>query len=164
MNITKKMEDAINAQINAEMYSGYLYMSMSTYFESVNLKGCAHWMKAQAAEEWKHAMKFYDYVFQRGGTVILSAIAAPKNKWESPLAIFQEAYNHELKVTGLIHDLVKLSGNEGDIATQSFLKWYVDEQVEEEASANEIVQKLKMIGNALPALMVLDHELGKRGK
>jgi len=141
--INSKIEKAINEQINAEMYSSYLYLSMAAYFESINRSGFAHWMETQAQEEMKHAMKCYKYIYEKGGRVTLAAIDSPPTEWKSPLDAFESAYNHELKVTGLIHDLVNLARAEKDIATENFLMWYVEEQVEEEASADEIVQKLK---------------------
>jgi len=141
--IKKKIENALNKQTNAEMYSSYLYLSMSAFFESANLKGFAHWMRIQAQEELVHALKFFDYVHGRGGTVTLTAIDAPPIKWQSPLAVFDHVFEHEQKVTGLINDLVDLAISENDHATHNFLQWFVAEQVEEESSADEIVHKLK---------------------
>lgn len=160
--LNKKIEEALNSQINAEMYSSYLYLSMSAYFESTGLSGFANWMRAQAQEELMHAMKFYDYVNERGGRVILGPIEAPLSEWESPLATFEATYEHEQKVTGLINDLVNLAMEEKDHATNTFLQWFVTEQVEEEASASEIVNKLKLIGDAPGGLFMLDRELGTR--
>ena len=160
--IKEKIKDAINKQINAEMYSAYLYLSMSAYFESINLKGFASWMKAQAQEEMVHAMKFYDYVNERGGRVLLTAIEAPPTQWDSPLAVFEYTYQHEQKVTGLINTLVNLANSESDHATHNFLQWFVGEQVEEESSADEIVQKLKLVGNDGGGLFMLDQEQGQR--
>lgn len=160
--IKKKIENALNKQTNAEMYSSYLYLSMSAFFELANLKGFAHWMRVQAQEELIHAMKFFDYVHERGGTVILTAIDAPPTKWQSPLAAFNHVFEHEQKVTGLINDLVNLAISENDHATNNFLQWFVAEQVEEESSAEEIVQKLKLVGDAPGGLFMLDRELGQR--
>lgn len=160
--IKEKIKDAINKQINAEMYSAYLYLSMSTYFESINLKGFASWMKAQTQEEMVHAMKFYDYVNERGGKVLLTAIDAPPTQWDSTLAVFEYTYKHEQKVTGLINDLVDLAISEKDHATNNFLQWFVAEQVEEESSADEVVQKLKIAGDQGGGLFMLDRELGQR--
>ena len=162
MALSKKMEKALNAQINAEMYSSYLYLSMASDLNSKALDGFSNWMKTQAQEELYHAMKFYDFVLERGGSVVLDAIEAPQIKWKTPLAIFQGAYNHELLVTGLINDLVDLAIKEKDHATNNFLQWYVKEQVEEEASADEIVQKLKLIGNQGNGIFMLDKEVGAR--
>jgi ferritin len=161
--IARKVEDALNAQINAEMYSGYLYLAMSAWFESVNLPGMARWMAAQAAEEHGHAMKIYHYLNERGGRVRLAAIDEPKGEWESPLEAFEDAYAHEQKVTGLIADLVALARKEQDLATEFFLQWFVTEQVEEEAHASLIVEKLRMAGGQTGAMFMLDRELGARG-
>ena len=160
--LNKKIEEALNSQINAEMYSSYLYLSMSAYFESTGLSGFANWMRAQAQEELMHAMKFYDYVNERGGRVILGPLEAPSSEWESPLATFEATYEHEQKVTGLINELVNFAMEEKDHATNTFLQWFVTEQVEEEASAIEIVNKLKLMGDAPGGLFMLDRELGAR--
>ncbi len=162
MVIKEKMVKAINEQINAEFYSSYLYLSMAAYFEANNWLGLAAWMKVQAREENAHAMKFYAYVFERGGKVVLDAIDAPKTEWKSPLAVFEDAYAHELKVTGLIHGLVNLAKKENDNATESMLKWFIDEQVEEEANSALIVEQLKRIKDSANGLFMLDHKLGER--
>ncbi|MBN1917255.1 MAG: ferritin [Verrucomicrobia bacterium] len=161
--LTKKMETAINRQINAELYSGYMYLAMSSYFETVNLPGFAAWMKAQAGEELEHAMKMFGYVGERRGTVTLDAIDKPPSKWASPLKAFEAALEHEEKVTGMINTLADLAAAENDHATGVFLQWFIKEQVEEEASADAIVQKLKLAKDASGALLMLDRELGKRG-
>ncbi len=160
--IGKKMEEALNEQVNAEFYSAYLYLSMEAYFESVNLPGSANWMRAQIQEELMHAMKIYDYLNERGGRVLLKSIAKPPTKWQSPSAAFEAAYKHEQKVTGLINDLVNLAIEEKDHATNTFLQWFVNEQVEEESSVNEVVQKLKMIDSAPGGQFLIDRELGQR--
>ncbi len=160
--IGKKMSDAINKQINAETYSAYLYMAMSAYFESVGLKGFAHWMHMQAKEELIHALKFFTYVNSTGGRVVLTQIAAPEKEWASPLAAFEAAYAHEIKVTGMIHALVDLAIKEKDHAANSMLQWFVTEQIEEEENASEIVNKLKFIGKDTSALFMLDRELAAR--
>lgn len=162
MVIKEKMQKAINKQINAELYSSYLYLSMSAHFKALNFKGFAHWLALQAKEENTHAMKFYEYLIDRGGKVNLTDIDAPRTDWKSPLAVFEEVYEHELKVTSLITDLVKLAKDEGDYATESLLKWFVDEQVEEEANALEIIDKLKRIKDSANGLFMMDHELGER--
>lgn len=159
---SEKMEAALNEQINAELYSAYLYLSMAAYFNDVNLAGFAHWMEAQALEEQLHAMKLYNFVHERGGRVSLAAIDEPPATWESPLAVFENAYAHERKVTGLINGLVDLAIDERDHATNNFLQWFVSEQVEEEASADEVVQKLKLMDEAKSALFMLNQELGQR--
>jgi len=161
--VDKKMLSALNKQINAELYSAYLYLSMSAYFEAANLAGCAHWMRAQAGEEQEHAMKFYKFICERRERVELTAIEAPKTTWTSALAVFEEAFAHEQKVTKMIHNLMNLALETKDYATQSMLKWFIDEQVEEEAHADGIVQKIKMIGDNTAVLLALDQELGKRG-
>jgi ferritin len=135
---------------------------MSAHFESQLLKGMAKWMRIQAKEERVHAMKFFDYVIDRGSTVAFYPIEAPTAAWNSPLAVFEHAYQHEQKVTGLINDLVDLAIKEKDLATSEMLQWFVKEQVEEEASASEIVGKLKMIGDAPGMILMIDHALGKR--
>jgi ferritin len=160
--INKKMEQALNDQINAELYSAYLYLAMEAYFESQNLPGLAKWMRAQTQEEVMHAMKIYDYVNERGGRVVLESIAKPPAKWESPLAAFEAAYKHEQLVTGRINDLVDLAIKEKDHAANTFLQWFVNEQVEEETSADTVVQQLKMAEGAAGALFMIDRELGQR--
>ncbi len=162
--ISKTIEEALNKQINAELYASYLYLAMSADFQLKNFQGLAQWMIAQSKEENGHAMKIYDFVVDRGGKVILSQIQAPPATWASPLAAFKAAYEHEVKVTAMINDLVKLSMAEGDIATQVMLQWFVTEQVEEEAQTDIIVKKLEMIPERSAGIFMLDHELGKRGK
>jgi ferritin len=160
--LSKRMETALNKQVVAEYYSAYLYLAMSAYFESVNLEGLANWMRAQAMEELTHGTKIFDYVNERGGRVWLDAIDKPPLKWTSPLAVFQATWKHEQKVTGLINKLVDLAIKEKDHATENFLQWFVAEQVEEEASADGIVQKLKMVGKEGGGLFMIDRELGQR--
>jgi ferritin len=160
--ISKKIEGAFNKQINAETFSAYLYWSMSAALEGMNLPGFATWMRAQAQEEMLHASKFFDYIIERGGTVTLTAIETPKTKWDDALAIFQDAYGHEQKVTSLINGLVDQAMEERDHASNMFLQWFVTEQVEEEASADEVVQKLKLAGDAQGAMFMLDKEMGAR--
>jgi len=160
--ISEKMQDALNGQINAELYSAYLYLSMSAYFESANLPGFAAWMTVQAQEEVAHAMKLYGFVNERSGRVTLAAIDAPPADWPSALSAFQDAYAHEQKVTALIDGLVDLAASEKDTATGVFLQWFVSEQVEEEASALAVVEKLKMVGDAPSPLFMLDKAMGQR--
>ena len=160
--ITDKMQAALNAQMNAEMYSSYLYLSMAAYFESRNLQGFAHWMHQQAKEEWVHAMKFYKFINDRMGRVIVREIEAPKTEWASPLEVFEDVAAHEAKVTALIGKLVEQAAAEKDHATAVFLNWFVQEQVEEEASADYIVQTLRAVGDSVGGLYQLDHRLGKR--
>lgn len=160
--LNKKIQDAINEQIKNELYSAYIYLSMSAYFESMNLAGMAHWMRLQSNEEVEHAMKFFDYVHDRGGRVILGAIDQPPTEWKSPLAAFENAYEHEQKVTGMINNIYALAVKENDYPTQVMLQWFIDEQVEEEKNASTIVEQLKMIGDSTNGLMMLDHRLGER--
>ena len=160
--LSKKMEKAINLQINAELYSSYLYLSMATYFESISLGGFSNWMRQQVQEELFHAMKMFDFVCERGGRVILTAIEGPPSQWKSPLDAFQNVLSHEQKVTGLINDLVNLALDERDHATNIFLQWFVSEQVEEEATAGTLVDKLKLIGKDANGLFMMDTELGQR--
>ena len=158
----EKMEAAINDQINAELYSGYLYLSVSAYFKSLNLDGAAMWMLAQSQEEQIHAIKLFDYVFTRGGTVKLATIEEPPAEWDSPLAAFEAALQHEQYITGRINDLVALATELKDHASAGFLQWYVDEQVEEEESVGGVVEKLKLVSEAPGGLAEMDRELGTR--
>lgn len=160
--LSEKMQEALNDQLDAELYSAYLYLSMSAYFESLNLGGFANWMKVQAQEETVHAMKFHAYTNERGGRVKLGAVEAPPWEWDSPLAVFEAAYQHEQKVTGLINDLVKIAKGENDHATEIFLQWFVTEQVEEEDSVSKVVSMLELIGDSGHGLLMADRELGQR--
>ena len=160
--LNPKIQDAFNKQINAELFSSYLYLSMSAYFEAQSLAGMANWMRMQAQEELVHVMKFFDFVNERDGRVLLTQIEAPKTEWTSPLDVFEETLAHEQKVTGLINGLVDLSLEEKDHASNTFLQWFVTEQVEEEATAKSILDKLKLIGDNPVALYMLDGELGQR--
>jgi ferritin len=157
-----KMEKAINKQIVAELYSAYLYLSMSSYLESEGLGGLASWMRVQFQEEQFHAMKMFDYVVERGGRVKLGAIEEPPSEWDSPLAVFEHTLEHERKVTGLINKLVDLARSTSDYATDDFLRWFVTEQVEEESTADDIRGKLKLVGDNGQGLLMLDKELGAR--
>jgi len=160
--IPKEIEKAFNKQINEELYSAYLYMQMSAYFEGQNLSGFAQWLKIQAQEEVSHAMKFYSHIFERAGKVELQAISKPPVSWNSPLDAFKAAYAHEQHITGCISSLVEKSAKAKDHAGVQMLQWFVAEQVEEEASADEVVQKLKMVGDSKVALYMLDKEMGSR--
>lgn len=161
--ISAKIQKALNEQINKELYSAYLYLSMAAYFQNTGLEGFSRWMRLQAEEEREHALKIFDYVFDRGGTVKLAAIEAPPARWASPLAVFKEVFKHETFVTKSINTLVDLAAGERDHATSSFLKWFVDEQVEEEAGAGTIVNRLEMAEKAPGAMLMLDRALGARG-
>jgi len=160
--MSPKMQDALNRQINAELFSSYLYLSMSAWFETAGLAGMARWMQGQAAEEQGHAMRLFAFINERDGRVVLEAIEKPKAEWNSPLEVFEEAYQHEQKVTALIDGLVDLAAGEKDHATGSFLQWFVNEQVEEESTARTICDKLKLVGDHGPALLMVDAELGRR--
>ncbi len=160
--LSKTIQDAMNEQIKNELYSAYLYLSMAAYCDSVNLPGFAHWMRAQAQEETGHAMKFYDFIYDRGGRVVLKAIDQPLADFQSPLHVFEETLAHEQKVTGMINNLYTLAAQEKDYASQGFLQWFVDEQVEEEHTAAQIIETLRMIGDHKGSLFMLDRELGKR--
>jgi ferritin len=162
--LSDKMEKALNEQINAELYSSYIYLSMAAYFEAQNLLGFANWMHVQSREENMHAMKFYQFVNDRRGRVVLSAIAAPKTEWKSTVEVFEDSLHHEQKVTGLINKLVDLAISESDHATNSFLRWFLDEQVEEEANVDAVIQDLKRIGDSAQGLFLLDRELAGRSE
>ncbi len=160
--LNSKIEKAINNQINAEIYSSYLYVSMGMYFESADMSGAAKWMNAQAQEELVHAEKFMNYVNERSGRVILEAIEKPPVEWESGLATFEAALDHERKVSSLINELVALARSENDYMTDNFLQWFVGEQVEEEASAGEVVRKMRLVGESGGGRFMIDKELGLR--
>ena len=161
--LNKKIEDAFNDQINAELFSSYLYLAMSAHLEDTAMKGMARWMKFQAKEEMEHAMKFVDFIAERGGRVVYKGIETPQGEWNSPLEIFKAAYEHEQYISKRINDLMELAIPEKDFASQVFLQWFVSEQVEEEANADEIVKKLEMIGEGRNGIYMLDRELGQRG-
>lgn len=160
--MNQEVQNAINKQINAEIYSSYLYLAMAAYFDGKGLEGFSNWMKVQAQEELTHAMKFYRYVYERGGEVELQAIEKPKTEFDSPLAVAKEVLEHEKKVTALINDIYTLALDEKDYATQSMLKWFIDEQVEEEAAAQQIIDKLEVTGEKGQGLYMLDKELASR--
>jgi ferritin len=160
--LNKKMQEALNGQINAEYYSAYLYLSMSAYCERMNLKGFAHWFRIQVEEETVHVMKFFDYVLDRGGDVALAPVEGPPAKWDSPLAAFEAALTHEQYITQRIGKLVDLAISESDHLTNALLQWFLTEQIEEEATADQIVHELKLAGNTPAALFMIDRELGAR--
>ncbi|MHC4396382.1 MAG: ferritin [Planctomycetota bacterium] len=160
--IGKKIEEALNEQLNAEFYSAYLYLSMDAYFESVDLAGFANWMRVQFQEEQFHAVKFYDYIIERSGKVILKLIDAPPSDWDCPLAVFEATLEHEQKVTGLIDELVSLARNEKDNASEIFLQWFVNEQVEEEDNVSKVLGQLKLIKDNPQALFMMDNQMAQR--
>jgi len=158
----KNIEQAFNDQINAEYHSSYLYLSMAAYFEAESYPGMASWMRVQTQEELFHAMKFFDFVAERGGRVKLTAIEGPEIEWKSPLDAFQAAYKHEQYITGRINNLVGIAREAKDFAADNFLQWFVGEQVEEEATVDKIVQDLKRAGDNAQILLMLDRELAAR--
>jgi ferritin len=161
--LSPKILGAFNRQINAELFSSYLYLSMAAYFEASDFKGMAHWMRLQSGEETGHALRIFDFLCDRSGRVTLTAIEAPTVDWKSPLEVFENAYKHEQKISGMIDDLMNLAGAEKDGASHDFLEWFVREQVEEEAAAQLIVAQLKLVGDNGVGLYLIDQELGKRG-
>ena len=160
--ISKRLEEAINAQINAELWSAYLYLSMSAYCQDKGYTGIANWFAIQFKEEQDHAQIFYNYLVSRGGRVLLQPIAAVETEWASPLAAFEATYEHEQKVTSLINNLMQIAVEEKDFASQSRLQWFIDEQVEEEESALDIINKMRMLDGNSYGMYMLDQELGAR--
>ncbi len=160
--IGKKMEKALNEQINKELYSAYLYLAMSAWAEEAGLAGFANWFRVQFGEETEHAMKFYHYLTEQGARVVLGAIEKPPADFKSPMAAFEQTLEHEQFVTASINGLMDLAIKESDHATASMLRWFVDEQVEEEANAQEIINQLKLAGPGGGALLQIDRGLGKR--
>ena len=160
--LSQKLQDAINEQIKNELYSAYLYLSMAAYSEGQSLPGFANWMRLQAQEEVSHAIKFFDFVNERGGRVVLHGIDQPPAEFESPIDLFERTLEHERKVTGMIHQLYELALKENDYPTQVMLHWFIEEQVEEEDSASQILDTLERIGDKGHALVALDRELGQR--
>jgi ferritin len=160
--ISKKMEEAINDQITAEIYSAHLYLAMASYLESIDLPGCAYWMRIQYQEEISHAFKLFEYVIERDGRTKIMQIDEPPFEWKSVLDVFEGAYAHEQKVTALINNLVDIALAEKDHASNVFLQWFVNEQVEEEATAKGIIQQLKLLGDSKAGLFQIDRELGQR--
>jgi len=162
MELSKKMQDAINDQIKEEMASAYIYLSMAAYFESLNLGGFAAWMVKQSQEELNHAMKFYAFVHERGGRVVFQVLEQPPTDFDGPIDVFAKTLAHEQFITGRIHDLYAMAVEEKDYASLSLLQWFVDEQVEEEETAGGILETLKMIGAKGQALFMLDRQLAAR--
>jgi ferritin len=159
---SKAVHDKMNDQIQAEMYSAYLYLSMAAQFETQNLPGFAHWMRKQSAEELEHALKFFDFINERGGAVMLKGIEQPPTSFGSATDVFKASLAHEQLVTSLINGIYDVAVQEKDYASQIFLNWFVSEQVEEEKHATEILETLKMAGDKGNSLIMLDHALGKR--
>lgn len=160
--LPEKLEKALNEQLNLELYSAYLYMGIAAYFEQESLKGFAEWNKMQTQEELFHAQKFYNYILDRGGNLELNAIDKPKSGWTSSYEAFKAAAEHEGLVTKSINNLAAIARESADYATESFLQWFINEQVEEEANVNEIVGQLKQMQDAPGAVYMLNKELGQR--
>ena len=160
--IGEKMEQALNGQLNSEFYSAYLYLSMAAYFESVGLKGFSNWMRVQNQEEQFHATKLYNYILERGGKVVLRQIVAPPSGWNSPLGIFEATLEHEHNVTGMINNLIYLAREEKDNASEIFMQWYVNEQVEEEDNSSTVLSQLKLIKDSPQALYIMDKQMAQR--
>ncbi len=160
--INDKIEAAINGQLNAEMYSANLYYAMAAYFETLSLKGFSRWLRIQALEELTHTQRFFEYVHDRGGRIIMKAVDAPPTEWSSPLEAFEQVLEHEIHVTGLINKLMDLALQVSDHATANFLQWFIAEQVEEEATADEAMQRLKLVDRTEGGLFLLDQEMAKR--
>lgn len=161
---SESLQDALNSQIKYELESAYVYLSMSAYFESLNLAGFARWMQMQSREEVNHAMKFFNFINDRGGRVALQSIPQPPHEFQSPLEAFEKAYEHECKISALIHQIYDLAVKENDYPTQVMLNWFVEEQVEEEKSTSEVVELLKLSGGQGTALIMLDRQLGQRSE
>ena len=162
MAMNDGLQKAFNDQLNREFFSSYLYLAMAGYFESIDLKGFANWMRVQVDEERFHAMKFYDYIVNRNGVIVLGQIDRPDQSWDSPLKAFLKTLEHEEFITRNINELADLSLSQKDHAAHSFLKFFVDEQVEEESNVHDIIGKLKLIGDSASGLFMLDNELAQR--
>jgi ferritin len=160
--IGNKMQEAMNRQINEELFSAYLYLSMAAWAQKSNLPGAAAWMRKQSEEEMGHAMKFFSHISERGGEIELLPIEGPQKDWADVLEVFEAALEHEQHISTCINDLYGLAAEEKDFASQVFLQWFIEEQVEEEASVDEVVQKLKMVSGSKNGIFMVDRELGKR--
>lgn len=160
--ITDKVAEALNLQMNREFFNSNLYLSMAAYFDSINMEGATLWMEKQAEEEREHAFRLYSHLKERGARITVGAVEAPPRTWDSPVAAFEAAYEHECKVTREFDEHMELAESEKDNATRIFLQWFVNEQVEEEASVDAIIQKLKMAKDAPGGMMMIDRMLGQR--
>jgi len=160
--LSQSLLDALNEHMNKEFYSSYYYLSMSAYCESINLGGFGHWLRAQSAEEYGHALKFYDYINSRGGRIVLKPVAQPPVEFQSPQDIFEKVLEHERHVTAAINELYAKAVAENDYATQTFLQWFINEQVEEEKTASDIVEQVKMVASSSHGLLMLDRSLASR--
>lgn len=157
-----KLKELLNKQITEELFSSYLYLAMAADFESKNLNGMAAWMKKQSGEETGHGMKIYKYLLERGEKPVLGQLDKPQDSWATPTAAFEAALKHEKHITGCINDLFKAARTVNDPATEIFLQWFVSEQVEEEASVNDVLARLEMVSGSHNGLYMLDKELGQR--
>jgi ferritin len=164
MKLSPKIEKALNNQLNLEFASAYVYLGMAAYFEQTPFSGFARWMEVQHSEELGHSKKFFKYIAERNGKIKLQAVAEPKSEYKSALEVFQASLAHEQKVSASIAALFELAGEEKDFATQSFLKWFLDEQVEEEKNVGDLVTKLELVGDNRNGTFQLDHQAGKRGQ
>ena len=160
--ISEKMQEALNEQVNKEFYSAYMYLAMSAYCETLGLPGFAYWMRMQYEEESIHVTKMFDYILVQGGQVHLKTIEEPPKEYGTPLEVFEKTLEHEQYVTGLIHKLMDLAVEERDYASQTFLQWYVTEQVEEESNVNNVVAPLRMLDGDKGGLMMIDQKLAMR--
>ena len=163
MELSAKLQDAINKHINAEFYSAYLYLSMAAYFEATNLRGFAHWMRVQHDEEVAHALKLFDFVNDRNGRVALQSISQPPIDFTSALEVMQHTLKHERQVTSMIDQLYNLAHSEKDNATHVLLEWFFEEQVEEEKAVSDLIEQLKLVGDDGTGMLMLDARLGERG-
>ncbi len=164
MKLPKAVLDAMNKQINHEMFSSYLYLSMAAHFEKEGLSGFAKWMRVQSSEEYEHAMKFYKYIFERAGQVTLDMIAKPQTEFKKPLDVMQQVLEHERKVTALITSIYEIALKENDYPSQVMLQWFITEQVEEEKSAEDIIDRLSKVGDSPAMLYMVDAQMGSRAK
>ncbi|WP_372370726.1 ferritin [Candidatus Uabimicrobium sp. HlEnr_7] len=160
--LNDQLQEALNRHMNSEFFSSYMYLSMAAYFDSIHYKGFAHWAQEQANEELGHAMKMYQYILDKGGKIVLLPIEGPPTTWDSCLGAFEEVYKHEQKVTQQINSLYEICQENKDYATQTFLHWFITEQVEEESMSSEIVERIKLAGNSNSAVLLIDSELGSR--
>jgi len=160
--LTEKMQNALNDQVAAEFYSAFLYLSMSAYLDSIDMPGAANWMEIQYREELTHAEKIFGFIKERDGRAFVKEWKAPPEEWESILHVFEAAYAHEQHVTALIGNLLETAREEKDHASEVFLQWFINEQVEEEASVKAIVQQLKLVQESKNGLFMIDRELGSR--
>ncbi len=160
--MSQTMQDALNEQMKHEFYSSYLYLSMSAYCDNMNLPGLSNWMRGQAREEVKHAMKIFDHVLDRGGNVQLQPIERPPAEFASPREVFEQAHRHEQQVTASINQVYGLAMDQRDFASRVFLDWFVQEQVEEEKTSGLLAEQFRMVGEDRPGLLMLDRELGQR--